>query len=259
MVRVMRLGTAGRALAGLTRRVGGAALDMLLPPVCLTCDAPVAEQHQFCAACHAATAFIVPPLCDACGTPFGPAAAAPVCPSCALAPPPWRRARAAMRYDAQSRRVILPLKHADRPDLAPALAKLMARAGAALLDGAEVLVPVPLHRSRLAQRRYNQAALIACALGRLAGRPVLLDGLVRPHPTPPLGHLDGAQRAALVAGAFAVRATRTAAIGGRRVLLIDDVLTSGATAGGCAAALLGAGAASVDVLAAARVADRRLV
>ena len=134
----------------------------------------------------------------------------------------------------------------------------MARAGAALLHDADLLVPVPLHRRRLIARRYNQAALLARALSRRTGLPVLLDGLWRTRATRPLGDLSAAARALQVDGAFALRPARAAAVLGRRVLLIDDVLTSGATSAACTRALLAAGAADVDVLVAARVPDPRM-
>jgi ComF family protein len=153
---------------------------------------------------------------------------------------------------------VLPFKHADRTELAGVLAAHMARAGAALLHEADLLVPVPLHRRRLFQRRYNQAALLARALARPARIAVLPDALARLRATPPLGDKSAAERAVTVAGAFAVRPGRAMRIAGQRVLLIDDVMTSGATANACAAALLAAGAADVAVLVAARVPDPRL-
>ena len=176
-----------------------------------------------------------------------------VCGSCRARPPPWGRARGALRYDPASREIILPFKYGDRDDHAAALAAFMARAGAALLRDAELLVPVPLHRRRLIGRRYNQSALLARALGRRSGRAVLVDALVRIRATKPLGEMGAAEREAQVAGAFALRAVHAGAIVGRRVLLIDDVLTSGATSGACTRVLLGAGARAVDVLVAARV------
>lgn len=159
-----------------------------------------------------------------------------------------------MRYDDQARRIILPFKHADRVDVAPALARHMARAGAALLLSADLLVPVPLHRGRLLARRYNQSALLAQALGRLARRPVVPDVLLRTRPTASLGEQTRRERAETVRGAFALRPSRAAQVTGRRVLLIDDVLTTGATAGACTRVLLAGGAAAVDLLVGARAA-----
>jgi ComF family protein len=242
-------------------RIGRTLLDILLPPHCLTCDAQVQAPGQFCADCFARTGFVTEPCCASCGVPFTHARQGQhdrLCPSCRDDPPPWGQARGALRYDAQSRRVILPFKHADRPEYAAALAPLMARAGAALLRRAELLVPVPLHRRRLLARRYNQAALLAQALSRRSARPSLLDALWRTRVTLPLGDLSADQRATEVEGAFAVRPRRRDAIAGRRILLIDDVLTSGATCRACTRALLEAGAAGVDVLVAARVPDPRL-
>jgi ComF family protein len=245
-------------VAGALRSAGRFALDLLLPPLCLTCDTAVSAQGQLCADCFRQTGFITEPCCHSCGAPFATRAAArEPCAECRADPPPWRQARAALRYDAQARRIVLPLKYADRPELAAALAPLMQRAGSALLQRCETIVPVPLHRARLLARRFNQAALLARALGRLGGRPTLLDALQRTRRTAPLADLPAAARAREVADAFAVRPRRAAALRGRQVLLVDDILTSGATARACTQALLGAGAAGVDVLVAARVADPR--
>ncbi len=240
-------------------------LDALLPPQCLTCEQPVRAAGQFCAACFAATSFITAPFCDRCATPvpFRARLGATddgvlACDRCLADPPPWERARAALRYDEQARRMLLPFKHADRVELARPLARMLARAGAGLVARADRIVPVPLHRRRLFARRYNQAALLARALGQATGRPVVLDALLRVRPTESLGHLGRAARAEAVAGAFTVRPRRRAALDGARVLLVDDVLTSGATAAACARALLAAGCVAVDVLVAARVPDPRL-
>ena len=248
-------------MSGVLRAAGRAALDLLLPPVCLTCDRPVDAPGRFCAPCFARTGFITEPCCAQCGTPFN---AAPqggrerLCPTCRADPPPWRQARGALRYDPQAARLILAFKYADRPELAAALAPMMARAGATLLREAELIVPVPLHRRRLFTRRYNQAALLAGALAGLAGVPAALDLLCRTRATLPANRAAGLTRFERVAGAFAVRPGREALAEGRRVLLIDDVMTSGATAAACTLALLDVGAATVDVLVAARVPDRRL-
>ncbi len=237
------------------------AIDLLLPPRCVLCDQPVAVHGQFCAACFGRTNFISVPFCGCCGVPFATidqGSADGLCPGCDLHPPRFRQARAALHYDDQARRLILPFKHSDRIDLARSLAPMMQRAGAVLLRQAEVLVPVPLHRRRLFERRYNQAAVLAYAVGRLAGRAVLPDALIRTRRTTPLDEKSPGERSREVAGAIAVRPSRLQRIAGRTVLLIDDVMTSGATANVCAAALLEAGAAAVDVLVAARVPDPRL-
>ena len=232
-----------------------AGLDAALPPRCLTCDAGVAVPGQMCAACFAATAFVTEPCCLRCGTPFRHVAhggRSMQCDPCTAHPPPWRQGRAALRYDDQARRIILPLKHGDRVELAAALAHHMARAGVVLLRDAEVLVPVPLHRGRLRARRYNQSALLARALARMAARPVLPDALLRTRATAALSGRTRRERAETVNGAFAVRPARRAALAGRRVLLVDDVLTTGATAAACTHALLAAGAGQVDLLVGAR-------
>ncbi len=244
------------SLGTIARRAGRFGLDVLLPPTCLTCDAPVGAPRILCPDCFAQTNFITEPCCVACGVPFaraGDGGPERLCPACRLDPPPWGRARAALRYDAQAKRLILPLKYHDRVDLAAALAPMMTRAGAALLREAELLVPVPLHRGRLFSRRYNQASLLADAVGFLARRETAPDALRRTRATRSLGELSAAARARAVSGAFEVRAARLPKIVGRRVLLVDDVLTSSATCRACAAALLRAGARGVDVLVAARV------
>jgi ComF family protein len=243
------------------RFAGRGVLDALLPPNCATCDQPVQIPGQLCADCFRLTGFVSDPSCFRCGVPFQMAALGGVeqlCPACTLLPPVFGQARAALRYDRQSRRLILPFKHADRTDLVAALAPHMVRAGAKLLGRADLLVPVPLHRRRLFQRRYNQAALLARAVASLARLPVQPDALIRTRATGSLGDKSAEARAAEVQRAFAVRASRIPRIAGAQVLLIDDVMTSGATANECAAALLRAGAAAVDVLVAARVPDPRL-
>lgn len=251
---------AARLLAP-ARHAVASVLDILLPPTCPCCDAAVSAPGLMCADCYRELTFLTEPLCRCCGAPFPSGhrrGEAQLCTGCCAQPPLFDRARAAFLYDAAAARLILPLKYADRTDLAGVLALHMARAGKALIEAADLLVPVPLHRRRLFKRRYNQAALLAHALRRRCGLPVLPDALIRTRPTVSLGTLSASARAAELSGAIALRASRSGQIRGRRVLLIDDVLTSGATANACTRALRLAGAARIDVLAGARVPDPRL-
>lgn len=239
------------------RPFGMHVLDMLLPPNCLACDTPVDADGQFCLPCFRKVNFISAPLCRQCGVPLPHGGGGLSCQPCAAAPPAFTQARAALRYDELARRLILPFKYADRTDAARGLALLMSRAGAGLLVQADLLVPVPLHKRRLRQRRFNQSALLASELSRIAKRPVLQDALIRHRATVPLGPLGLPERQAELEGAISARPNRTMRLGGQKILLIDDVMTSGATANACAVALLAAGAAQVNVLTTARVPDPR--
>ena len=242
-------------------RLAAAALDLLLPPTCILCSASVDAPGLLCGACFGGLSAIGEPCCHCCGAPFELAWHAiegGLCQRCIDTPPPFERARAALNYDKASRRLVLPFKHGDRTEFAVILARLMARAGAQLLRDADIIVPVPLYRRRLFVRRYNQAALLARELGRMTGRSAILDALTRGRATATLGRKSAAERRDEVAGAFAVRARRANLLSGRRILLIDDVMTSGATAAACGDCLLEAGAAAVDVLVAVRVPDPRL-
>jgi ComF family protein len=243
------------------RRLLTAALDLLLPPACVLCAAPVDAAGLLCAECFGGLHFLGEPCCQCCGTPFELAWHAMeggLCQRCLDAPPFFERARAAMSYDAASRRLVLPFKHADRVEYAGLLARLMARAGAQLLRDCQIIVPVPLHRRRLFVRRYNQAALLARSLSAMSDRPAQPDALRRIAATESLGGKSASERREEVVGAFAVRPRRAAGLMGRRILVVDDVMTSGATVNECAACLLDAGASAVDVLVAARVPDPRL-
>jgi ComF family protein len=256
-------------------RIATAALDLLLPPTCVLCSEPVDAPGLMCGACFGELNTIGEPCCGCCGAPFElawHAAEGNLCQRCLDVPPPYHRARAALNYDKASRRLVLPFKHGDRTEFAVILARLMARAGAKLLLEADILVPVPLHRHRLFVRRYNQAALLAQALGRMTpgrmtlggatlgrggGPRVVVDALARRRVTESLGGKSVAERREEVAGAFSVRPHRMNEVEGRRVLLIDDVMTSGATVAACTECLLEAGASAVDVLVAVRVQDPR--
>ena len=238
----------------LCRKLPQLALNAVLPPRCLSCGALVERSGALCGTCWAEIAFLAPPLCACCGLPFeydlGPGA---LCGACTREAPGFARARAVMRYNEASKRLILGFKHGDRSEGAPAFGAWLARAGAELIAEAEVIVPVPLHRWRLLARRYNQAALLAHALGRESGLPVISDLLVRRRFTPSQGRLSRAARRRNVAGAFAVKPARAARLAGRRVLLVDDVLTTGATVAACTRVLRRGGAAAVEVLVLARV------
>lgn len=198
--------------------------------------------------------FIEAPACDGCGAPFefdlGEKAR---CAGCMARPRAFSRARAACVYDEASRDPILKLKHADRLDLAPMFARWISRAAHDLLDDCDAVAPVPLHPLRLLRRRCNQAAEIARPLATMAGVDYLPDALVRRRATDAQGGKSAGARRRNVAAAFAVPERRAQRVAGRRILLIDDVLTTGATAEGCARALLAAGAAGVDLAVVARV------
>ncbi|MBF0167012.1 MAG: ComF family protein [Alphaproteobacteria bacterium] len=231
-------------------------IDLLLPPQCPSCRALVGENGTLCPDCWKSMTFLAPPFCQRCGQPFAFEAegdgAGLECAPCLDSPPPWRQARAVLRYDEASKGLVLGLKHADRTDLAPALARWMKRAGDDLLSECDLIAPVPLHWMRLFTRRFNQSALLALALGDLSGLPVRGDLMVRTRRTQSQGHLHRSERFGNVKGAFAVRPRHAPKLKGKSVLLIDDVLTSGATAAECARTLLKAGAAQVDVLCVAR-------
>jgi len=235
-------------------RLGRLLLDAVLPPLCLHCQAVVAEPGTLCPTCWQRISFIGPPCCAICGRPFeldpGPEAR---CGACLRSPPGFDRARAVLRYDETSRDLILRLKHGDRLEGASAFALWMARAGSELLDGADLLVPVPLHRWRLARRRYNQAAVLALALGRHSGLAVEPALLTRRRATPSQGHLGANDRRRNVAGAFGLARGGEARLAGRRVVLIDDVMTTGATVEECVKVLRRGGASAVAVLTLARV------
>ena len=224
-----------------------------LPPRCAGCGTPVEADGRFCAACWQGLRFIGPPWCDGCHLPFElEPAPGERCDACRARPPRHAGVSAAVAYGDTARRLALALKYGGRMGVAATMAGLMRRH---LPADAELVVPVPLHRWRLWQRGYNQAGLIGAALARAGGVPFVADALARTRRTPPLKGMNGRERARAVRGAFAVAPKGATAIGGRRVVLVDDVHTSGATVAGCTDALLAAGAARVDVLCWARVLD----
>ncbi|MDR3425785.1 MAG: ComF family protein [Alphaproteobacteria bacterium] len=238
----------------LAKNIAYRALDLLLPPLCLMCDEPVGGNATLCPACWKQIQFIAKPFCDCCGMPFDiPVEDGTLCGACLAETPNFAAARAAMLYDEGSRKLVLGFKHGDRTYAAKALAVWMHRAGGAFWDKADALVPVPLHRWRLFRRRYNQSALLAQNIAALAGKNYLPDALIRTRDTPSQGHMRRKERQDNVRGAFAVPEARRKNIVGKTVVLIDDVMTTGATVEECARMLLKAGAARVHVLVLARV------
>lgn len=242
--------------ANSVRMAGKMAIDALLPPRCLACGMAVESTGALCASCFSGFTFITAPMCRVCGIPLEIAHDDDlICGSCLRERPDFNRARAVFVYDATSRGLLLAFKHGDRTDAGVHLARWMRRAGSELIDYCDVMVPVPLHRWRLLWRAYNQAALLANALNKLTGKVTVPDALVRLRPTPSQGHLNRDARRRNVKGAFSVKRVR--AIQGKKVLLIDDVLTTGATVEACTRALLAAGARAVDVLVLGRVPPRQ--
>ena len=244
----------GAPIRNMMRAVLRRALDIALPPLCPSCRAPLGDGAGLCADCWAKLSFIAPPYCARLGIPFTYDPGPGLLSMEAIAnPPAYERARAAVRYDDVARALVHGFKYGDRLDLAGMMGGWMARAGDELIRDADALIPVPLHWRRLWARRFNQSAALATAISRIAGVPVLHETLKRVRATQQQVGLSKSARGTNVQGAFRVPAGEKAALAGKRVLLIDDVLTSGATADTCARALLRAGAAAVDVLVFARV------
>jgi len=243
----------GQRLSGLIFRAGRAALDTLYPPTCLACRAATSAAGALCPSCWRAMRFIERPFCDRLGTPFeqdlGPGLLSP---QAVADPPVYQRARAVVRFeDGPARRLVHRLKYSDRAELAAPMGAWMARAGQDILSEADIVAPVPLHVSRLWTRRFNQAASLAREVARQSGRPYEPALLERVKATRSQVGLSREQRAKNVQGAFRARAG--ADMKGRRVALVDDVLTSGATANAASRALLRAGALQVDFIVFARV------
>lgn len=242
-----RLKVAGRLIA----RLG----DVIVPPVCVSCRSALADHHALCARCWSDIAFIRAPVCDRLGIPLPFDAGGPSISAAALAnPPDFDRARAATHFAGTARHLLHVFKYADRLDVHVLLGIWLQSSGRELLSDAHLIVPVPMNRRRLFWRAFNQAAVLAHELAGRTGLPVSTSVLRRRRATRPQIRLSRAQRLENMQGAFAVPKRRKAQIEGHNILLIDDVITTGATVNACARVLKRAGAARVDVLAVAMVA-----
>ena len=233
----------------------------IYPPQCVACDMATADDHGLCGACWRETHFITGLVCDRCGTPLlegesgGVARQDPdlLCDDCMKVARPWVHGRAVFLYAGVGRRLVLGLKHGDRTDLVPAAAAWMQKAGASLLAEADLIIPVPIHWTRLIKRRYNQAAVLAQRLSRISGVPALADALIRTKRTAMLDGHSRADRFAALSGAITAKPNRVPLLEGRRVILVDDVMTSGATLAAATEATYAAGAQQVCILTLARV------
>ena len=231
-------------------------LRTIYPPSCVMCDARTEQDFGLCGSCWGETPFIEGLCCDACGAPL-PGQGEPdpgvLCDDCMTIARPWSKGRSVMVYKDKARRFVLQLKHGDRTDLVRAAGPWLARHARDLLTPETLVLPIPLHQLRLLKRRYNQAALLADALGRTGALPVIPDALIRTRHTKPLEGHNRDQRFEALESAIAVNPRHAATLDGASVLLVDDVMTSGATFAAATEACHAAGAQRVCVLALARV------
>jgi ComF family protein len=231
-------------------RLWSATCDFIVPPVCLGCQKPLGSHDCLCAACWCQITFIRAPLCDRLGWPMPfDTGGLMVSAQASAEPPDYDRARAVAKFNGLMRPLVHGLKYSDRHDARRLFGTWMTAAGADLLADADLIMPVPLHRWRLLSRRFNQSAIIAGEIARVSGIALDQRILERVKATPQQVNMTRDQRRLNMSGAFKVAAGRGAEIEGKRVVLIDDVITTGATVNACARALKRAGATRVDVLA----------
>ena len=229
-------------------------LDLILPPRCFGCGAATSEHHVLCAPCWKNCAFLSAPWCALCGWPFPyelPGQA--LCPSCSRLPPLFIQCRSVLAYQEGSREFILKLKQGDGTYLAPGLGRLMAHAGQDILSQTDLLVPIPLHWRRLFLRQYNQAALLSYQITGQTNIPTRIGLIKRHRSTKKQGHQSRKERYANVQGAFTIPSHKMHFLKGKRVTLVDDVFTTGATLNECARILLTGGVKEVRALTLARV------
>ncbi|TCM48720.1 ComF family protein [Rhizobium sp. PP-F2F-G48] len=248
-----RVGRVRAALVAGSLAVGRRAADLLYPPVCRGCARFVQSHAAVCPLCWASLRLIERPFCEVLGVPFSHDLGRGILSADAIAnPPPFTRLRSVAIHTGIARDLVHALKYTDRTDLAPMMAAWMLRAGEGAVEAAEAIVPVPLHKYRLWSRRFNQSAELARALARLSGRPMVSEALVRQRPTARQVGLGAAQRQDNVRGAFRVTEAGQPLVAGRRIVLVDDVYTTGATVAAATRALKRAGASEVTVLTFAR-------
>lgn len=232
------------------------ALHLIYPSQCISCRDLVEGDNALCGKCWRDTPFISGLTCDKCGTPLpgDDTGETILCDDCMTIARPWSKGRAAILYQENGRKLILAFKHGDRLDLAHPAGQWLARVAAPLLDPDTLIAPVPLHWMRMLKRRYNQSALLASSLAKATDQASCLDLLTRTKRTRSLDGLGREARFQMLADSIRVNPKRRHRLIGRKVLLVDDVMTSGATLAACTEACLAAGAADVNTVTLARVA-----
>ena len=250
------LSRSANQIANLVSRFARLTVDLVLPPVCLSCQTPMRDRDNLCAGCWSNIDFITPPLCDRLGIPmpFGTNETM-ISAAAAARPPIYRKARAAARYSGTMRNLIHDFKFRDQHQARALFTRWLIGAGHELIAETDIIIPVPLNRFRLLERRFNQSAILAQSLAMTTDLPYQPTLLIRTRHTKSQVGLTNPQRRKNVSGAFAIDKARSPSLKDRRILLIDDVITTGATAEACTRTLLKAGAAHVNVLALALVTD----